>query len=120
MTYEKMSQEKLRNYIIDMVENIDFKYNEELLQILMCFVESSIEHDMRGAILGNINTQSGGEKLTKTISKYIKDSSHQWVEKGKRGELSANLMLPYVQLYQVLKIEIDLLIQYNQYLRELK
>lgn len=53
----------------------------------MCFVESSIEHDMRGAILGNINTQSGGEKLTKTISKYIKDSSHQWVEKGKRGEL---------------------------------
>lgn len=114
------AEEKLRNYIIDMVENIDFKYNEELLQILMCFVESSIEHDMRGAILGNINTQSGGEKLTKTISKYIKDSSHQWVEKGKRGELSANLMLPYVQLYQVLKIEIDLLIQYNEYLRELK
>ena len=87
------AEEKLRNYIIDMVENIDFKYNEELLQILMRFVESSIEYDMRGAILGNINTQSGGEKLTKTISKYINDSSQQWVEKGKRGELSANIML---------------------------
>lgn len=71
-------------------------------------------------ILCNINIQSGDEKLTKTISKYIKDSSYQWVEKGKRGELSANLMLPYVQLYQVLKIEMDLLIQYNQYLRGLK
>ena len=69
----------------------DFKYNEELLQILMCFVESSIEHDMRGAILGNINTQSGGEKLTKTISKYIKDSSHQWVEKGKRVKCQFNV-----------------------------
>ena len=114
------AEEKLRNYIIDMVENIDFKYNEELLQILMRFVESSIEYDMRGAILGNINTQSGGEKLTKTISKYINDSSQQWVEKGKRGELSANIMLPYVQLYQVLKIETDLLIRYNQYLGGLK
>ena len=114
------AEEKLRNYIIDMVENIDFKYNEELLQILMRFVESSIEYDMRGAILGNINTQSGGEKLTKTISKYINDSSQQWVEKGKRGELSANIMLPYIQLYQVLKIETDLLIRYNQYLGGLK
>ena len=46
------AEEKLRNYIIDMVENIDFKYNEELLQILMRFVESSIEYDMRGAIFG--------------------------------------------------------------------
>lgn len=86
----------------------------------LILVESSIEYDMRGAILGNINTQSGGEKLTKTISKYINDSSQQWVEKGKRGELSANIMLPYVQLYQVLKIETDLLIRYNQYLGGLK
>lgn len=86
----------------------------------MRFVEESIEYDMRGAILGNINTQSCGEKLTKTISKYINDSSHQCVERSKRGELNANLMLPYVQLYQVSKIEINLLIQYNQYLRGLK
>ena len=34
--------------------------------------------------------------------------------------LSANIMLPYVKLYQVLKIETDLLIRYNQYLGGLK
>lgn len=110
------AEEKLRNYMIDMVENIDFKYNEELLQILMDFVESSIEYDMRGAILGNINTQSGGVKIIKTIEEYIGDSSYEWVKKGKQGELNGNLMLPYVQLYELLKIEISLLIQYKQYI----
>lgn len=112
------AEEKLRNYMIDMVENIDFRYNEQLLQILMQFVEESIEHDMRGAILGNINTQSDGEKLTNTIGEYIGDSSHEWVKRGKQGELDGNLMLPYVQLYELLKIEIYLLIQYKQYIDE--
>lgn len=110
------AEEKLRNYMIDMVENIDFKYNEELLQILMQFVEASIEYDMRGAILGNINTQSGGEKITKAIEEYIGDSSHEWVKRGKQGKLNGNLMLPYVQLYELLKKEINLLIQYKQHM----
>lgn len=114
------AEEKLRNYIVSMVENVDFTYNEELLQILIRFVESSIEYDMRGAILGNINTKTGNKELTKAIGQYIKNSAHQWVAKSEQGTLNRNLMLPYVQLYKVLKIEIDLLIQYDQYLSRLK
>lgn len=114
------AEEKLRDYVIDMVENIDFKYNEELLQILIGFVESSIEYDMRGAVLGNMSVQSSDSTLAMTVSKWINDSSLQWVEKGENGELNGNIMLPYVQLYKELKIEMNLLIRYKQYVKGLE
>lgn len=49
---------------------IDFKYNEELLQILIGFVESSIEYDMRGAVLGNMSVQSSDGTFAMTVSKW--------------------------------------------------
>jgi len=113
------AERMLCDYMIDMVENIDFKFNEELLKILTEFIESSIGYDIRGAILGNINERSGNEKLTKIIGELIKDSSNEWVKKGKQGELKGNIMLPYVQLYELLKIEIELLIRYKKYVDEL-
>lgn len=110
------SEEKLRNYMIEMIQNIDFKYNKKLKEIIMQFVEESIEYDMRGAILGNIKTHSGGKQMTKTIMEYIKDTSHDWVGKGQRGELTSNIMLPYVQLYMLLKNEIELIREYKNYI----
>ena len=107
------SEEKLRNYMIEMIQNIDFKYNDQLKEIIIQFVEKSIEYDMRGAILGNITTYSSGKQMTETIMEYIKDTSHDWVGKGQKGELNSNMMLPYVQLYSLLKIEIELIGNYK-------
>lgn len=114
------SEEILREYFIDMIENIDFKYNDRLLQIIMYFVESSLESDVRGVVLSNINTTVGKESITKEIKEYIKDSSYQWVEKAEKGELNSNMMYPYVILFQLLKTEIDLLKQYKEYISNLK
>lgn len=110
------SEEILRNYMIEMIQNIDFKYNEQLKEIIMEFVEKSIEYDMRGAVLGNMTTHSGGKQMTETIMEYIKEPSYDWVGKGQRGELNSNMMLPYVQLFNLLKIEIELIGSYKNYI----
>lgn len=110
------SEEALRNYMMVMIQNIDFKYNEKLQEILLQFIKSSIGYDMRGAILGNLTVCSSSEKMTETVMKYIKDTSYDWILKEQRGELGSNLMMPYVQLYKLLKIEIKLVQQYKYYI----
>ncbi|WP_416860648.1 hypothetical protein [Helicobacter ganmani] len=112
-------EEILRNYMIDMIQNIDFKYNKELEKIIMEFVEKSIGYDMRGAILGNMTVYTSKEKMTETAMKYIKDTSHDWLGMAERGELKSNMMVPYVQLYKLLKIEIKLIENYKNYIATL-
>lgn len=40
------------------------------MQILIGFVESSIEYDMRGAVLGNMSVQSSDGTFAMTVSKW--------------------------------------------------
>ncbi|WP_300706583.1 MULTISPECIES: hypothetical protein [Helicobacter] len=112
-------EEILRNYMIDMIQNIDFKYNKELERIIMEFVKKSIEYDMRGAILGNMTAYFGKEKMIDIAMKYIKDPSHDWLGKLQRGELDSNMMVPYVQLYKLLKIETELIKKCKDYMATL-
>ena len=110
------SEETLRNYMIEMIQNIDFKYNKQLQEILIQFVKASIDYDMRGAILGNMTAQSNDEKMTEIVMKSIKDTSYDWVLKEQKGELDSNLMMPYVQLYKLLKDEMKLIQCYKDYI----
>lgn len=114
------AEEKLRNYMIEMAQKIDFKYNEPLKDIIMSFVEKSIELDMRGAILGNIHLRVSKNKLSEIVEEYIKDSSNDWVNKWREGELNGNIMMPYVILYNLLISEINLIIKYRDYIRDMK
>ena len=115
------AEEKLSSYMIQMLENIEFKYNEPLKNILMNFVEICVEYDVRGAVLGNMDvTLAGsGKKMTEEIEMSIKDPSYSWVEKAKNGELNSNVILPYVRLYSLLIMEMNLLIQYKEYLKNM-
>ncbi|WP_297571301.1 hypothetical protein [uncultured Helicobacter sp.] len=85
----------------------------------MEFVKKSIEYDMRGAILGNMTAYFGKEKMIDIAMKYIKDPSHDWLGKLQRGELDSNMMVPYVQLYKLLKIETELIKKYKDYMATL-
>ena len=113
------AEERLRNYMIKMTQDIDFKYNEPLKEIIMQFVEKSIELDMRGAVLGNMTAHVGEEKMTEFVMKTIKDTSYDWLGKMQRGELGSNIMVPYIQLYKLLKIEIKLIEDYKNYITTL-
>lgn len=113
------AEENLRNYMIRMVEGGQFKYNDKLKDVIITFIEKSLAYDTRSAILGNINICMGDKNMIKVIQEYIKDSSQNWVEKAHTGDLGPNFMLSYVQLFDLLKIEVDLIKQYKYYLEKL-
>lgn len=106
-------EDKIREYMMSMLNNISFKYYIEIENILEEFVEKSFSLDTRGNILGNISAMLGKEKVIDVISKSIKDTTYDWIEIISHSK-NANIMAPYVQLYFLLKEEADLLIKYKK------
>lgn len=111
-------EDKIREYMMSMLNNISFKYYIEIENILEEFVEKSFSLDTRGNILGNISAMLGEEKVIDIISKNIKDTTYDWIEIISHSK-NANIMAPYVQLYFLLKEEADLLIKYKKEVNKL-
>lgn len=114
------AEEKLRDYMLRMLENIDFKYNPELEELLLSFTTKSVDLDMRGQILGAINTRMGQSgKATEEVAKWIEDETCDWVGKFGRGELQGNLMLPYVTFYYTIQDQVRMIREYKEYIKRI-
>lgn len=108
------AEQALRNYMAEMIKNIDFKYNGKIENALIEFIRQSQEMDVSGVIINNQQIFAGNKKQSEEVSQYIKnDIQHKWVDRYLQGNLSA-LMRPYVTLYLLLKIEGRILTEYQQ------
>ena len=114
------SENKIYRFVDRMIENIPFKYNMNLAEILMDISEIHLTLDSKEAVLGNINIMSDGRPLSETVSDYIKNNSEDWVKIFDMGQLQSNIMLPYVLLYKRLKKEIELFNEYQKCIEQLK
>ena len=112
------AEEKMCDYMMDMLENIEFKYNEGLYNILEEFLVKSSSFDMRGVILGNMKLHGEGprKKLSDTIADDLANKSHDWLGMFKRNELSDNLIYPYACLYYEIQDQVKILKKYNNYI----
>ena len=97
------AEQNLRDYFLKMIENIDYRYNEKLYEIIQTFVTDSINKDMSGVIIGNKTVNMGDKPLAKVISSWISDEAEDWLGKYKRGELTNNIMYSYVVFYYHLR-----------------
>lgn len=109
------AEQALRNYMVEIIKNIDFKYNRKIENVLIEFIRQSQEMDVSGVIINNQQMFAGNKKQSETVSQYIKDDiQYKWVDRYLQGNLSAHLMRPYVTLYFLLKIEGRILTEYQQ------
>lgn len=102
-----------------MIEEIDFKYHDDLLRVLCCFVDIAIQANIKNGILGNekmFTTSKDGKrtKHTDTICQWIaEDDKYHWSDTVKMNK-GGNVMGPYVVLFDLLKHEGNLLNQYQE------
>lgn len=114
------AEENLREYMLKMLENIEFKHNTGLEEILLEFVTKSVDLNMRGNILGAMNTKTGKNmKMSEFVSKLIADESNDWLGKFKRGELKGNLMMPYVMFFFTIQDQTRMIKLYMDYIAKL-
>ena len=106
----------LRDYMLKMLENIDFKYNEKLADLLQEYTVKSVDFDMSGQMFerAKLRKYGVGKKDVDLIEKMISDESKDWLGKFKRGELKGNLMMPYVLLYYAIQDQIRMIKKYTE------
>ena len=108
------AEHMLREYMIEMIKNIDFKYNKDIEDILIEFIEKSKGMDVSGVIINNQQILSGNKIQSEVVSQYIREEEqHKWTEKYLQGKLNGNLMTPYVALFFLLKEEGRLINKYQ-------
>lgn len=110
--YEK----QLRQLFIKMLETIDFNFYPELEKIIMKFITESTKSDVSDTIINNQKlTLSDGKKYTDMIHDMLcgDDIEHMYSD-YKQDKLNVNGIMPYFMLYDLLKEERSLIMQYQK------
>ena len=105
----------LRKEIISLVERFDFDYYPQFPQLFLQFIQVSLTYDSRFPILDVANKKSAGdEKFAGMIYHLLEDSADSYYEKMTNGEeINGNIVVPYILLYEMMKQERNLIIQYQ-------
>lgn len=115
----------LRNYIIELLVNIDFKYNKNLEELLLEFVKISATYDMREAIKSSseIITSSSekkyeGQKFSVLISDMLRNEGNEFYKRFDTDEKNVSHPLaPYVFIYIKMNKERDLINEYQNIIK---
>lgn len=110
---------ELRKYCTEFASQVDFKYNQDILNDLTQFVEVSLSYDVRNAVLGNMTMKLGEKTYIEVIQDFIGDSEHDWVSEI-HNKNNSNMMAPYVCLFEMLNLQKTLIAQYISHIQALK
>lgn len=113
-------EEKIRDYIIETLRTIDFKYNKKLQEILMNFVKESIYYDSRKVIFEANNTRAGEKCIADWVSEVLQERGDKFYEDMIKGKCkNANLLHPYCYLYIMMNNERNIINKYNDVVNEI-
>lgn len=108
-------EQDLKQTFTTMLYNIDFKYNQKLGTIIEKFIETSVEFTARKAIVDNANNKT----ITDMIIKMLKsDQIYELYNEYKKGKLQSNLIIVYFLLYDLIKKEQEILINYQAEIKQ--
>ena len=113
---------EMRKHAISMLNNIDFKYNKELCDILINFVESSIFYDTRIAFdeIKNQTYANGKTSIQHARELILNGTAEKIYTEMVNGKKQLNnLIHPYIVLYMQLKEEAKLINLYTNYINKI-
>lgn len=110
----------LRNEFIHLVENNDFEHYPSFPDIFLKFVNVSLKYDCRGNILEAPNHKFGEQPMVAFISDCLKNNADNFYGKVLAGEgIGGNIMSPYILLYEMMKQERKIILQYQEEIKKL-
>lgn len=116
------NEDKLAKYVMEVIENVNFDFYPELLNILIEFYKIYIKSDEREIILWPLTVDNlDNRKLIITaMSDMIKSNEHDWIAQDANGKLNGNVMKSYVALFLKVREERKLIAEYTQEINKLK
>ncbi len=105
-------EEELLRYFECMLDEIDFKYADDLGNLLISFIAKSKEQDVRKGILGYQQISVGNKKESDSIADKLRHSTRDYVNDYLNGQLRSHVMIPVVQLFFYLRMQRDYIEEY--------
>lgn len=108
------AEHEMKEYMLRMLENIDFKYYPDLARLLLDFTVKSTDSDVSGQILERAKMKrfTSRDTAIEIVEKMMEDQSTDWVEEYRQGRLRGNVILPYVILYDTIQDQARLIKEY--------
>lgn len=110
----------LRKEFISLIERNEFEHYPQFADIFLNYIQISLHYDSRSAILDAPNSTIGNKKLTDFIHDLLENNADDYYQKMLNGEnIGANLAHPYIFLYEMMKEERKLILQYQDEIKKL-
>ena len=110
----------LRNEFIHLVENNDFEHYSSFPDIFLRFVNVSLKYDCRGNILEAPYRKVGEQPMDAHISKLLENKADNFYQEVLAGRgIGGNLMSPYILLYEMMKQEREIVLQYQEEIKKI-
>ena len=110
----------LRNEFIHLVENNNFEHYTSFPDIFLRFVNVSLKYDCRGNILEAPKRKVGEKPMATFISECLENDADDFYEKVLAGRgIGGNLMSPYILLYEMMKQERKIILEYQEEIKKL-
>jgi len=114
------AEENLKMEIESMIRNVEFDFFPEIRESLESFIEASIKYNQKQALLGAPKVTVGTQTLDKVVMEALETSADEFYEKVKREKVQvANLLHPYVALYEMLKEEYKCIKAYEKEINQI-
>ena len=110
----------LRKEFISLVEKNDFEHYPQFANIFLDYIQVSLHYDSRSVILDAPNKPFGDRMLTDFIHDLLENNADDYYQKMLKGEnIGANTAHPYIFLYEMMKTERKLILQYQEEISKL-
>lgn len=109
------AESELKSEIEATIRAIDFEYYTSIREHLIRFLEASLKYNQKNAILEAKKTTVADKTLDVEIEEYLEkyaDEFYQDIKAGKKH--GANIMHPYIYLYEMMKLQYDAINKYEQ------
>lgn len=110
----------LRNEFIHLVENNDFEHYTSFPDIFLRFVNVSLKYDCRGNILDAPHRKVDEQRMDACISEFLENNADNFYQEVLAGRgIGGNLMSPYILLYEMMKQEREIILQYQEQIKKI-
>ena len=105
---------ELRREFASLIQKYDFDYYPQFADIFLEYIQVSVRYDCRAGVAANTNQMQINSNYSKEIHDLLEEKGEEYYAKALSEEaFPATIIHPYIYLYEMMKLERKLILQYQ-------
>ena len=105
---------ELRKKLISLTEKIDFEYYPRFAELFLDYIQCSLRNDCRAGISSNLSLMRHNQNQLKEIHDLLETHGEDYYNRAlNEDDFPATLIHPYMYLYEMMKMERKIIVDYQ-------